>query len=70
MEDHNGNLLFTAACALCGKCWKYGAVRDPRHSSLIGTCIYGGPYRGFVEGYRDGEVEAARTRAYGTAALA
>ena len=65
MTDHHGNVLAPGTCPLCRACWVYARMRDPRQNALLGKCIYGGPYRGFVNGYRPGEVEAARQRAYG-----
>lgn len=65
MTDYRGNVLAASTCALCRACWVYARMRDPREDGMLGKCIYGGPYRGFVQGYRAGEVEAARVRAYG-----
>ena len=64
--DHRGNVLGDASCSLCRSCWVYVKMADWRENGLLGLCIYGGPYSGFVQGYRPGEVEAARRKAYGS----
>ena len=63
--DHHGNTLAPARCPLCRACWLYVRMADPRSVSMLGRCIYGGPFSRVVSGYRPGEVEAARARAYG-----
>lgn len=48
MRRHSDGMVATrlASCAVCNRCHIYIRHYDPR---LIGTCIYGGPFDGYLD---------------------